>query len=107
MKWAYWDGIRKFAADKNDYLQKQIGNPEGEDAPNKKYYDPRVWTRKAEESMAERCGVANAKLGCTNTYPAKKPESGSLKMLEGVLPAPKNNPLQGAIDKIGGLMSGK
>ena len=49
-QWAYWDGIRKFEAANHDYLQGQIGNPEGDDKPNKKYYDPRVWIRKAEES---------------------------------------------------------
>lgn len=106
-KWAYWDGVRKFVEAKHDYLQGQIGNPEGEDAPNKKYYDPRVWTRKAEESMAERCGVASSKLGCTGTYPARKPASGSLKMLEGFLFAPRGNPLQGAIEKIGELVCGE
>ena len=36
------------------YLQGQVGNPEGEDKPNKKFYDPRVWIRKAEESMIKR-----------------------------------------------------
>jgi fructose-bisphosphate aldolase, class II len=53
-QWAYWDGVRKFEAEKHDYLQGQIGNPEGEDKPNKKFYDPRVWIRKAEEAMIAR-----------------------------------------------------
>ena len=57
-QWAYWDGVRGFEADKHDYLQGQIGNPEGEDKPNKKFYDPRVWVRKAEESMIARLQVA-------------------------------------------------
>merc|ERR1712071_207942 len=77
-QWAYWDGTRAFVAANHDYLQGQIGNPKGPDAPNKKFYDPRVWIRKAEESMIARCGVAFDKLGSKDTFPAKKPESGSL-----------------------------
>lgn len=57
-QWAYWNGVREFEAANHDYLQGQIGNPEGEDKPNKKYYDPRVWIRKAEESMIARLKVA-------------------------------------------------
>ena len=38
-QWSYWEGIKNFEAKYHDYLQKQIGNPEGEDKPNKKYYD--------------------------------------------------------------------
>jgi fructose-bisphosphate aldolase class II len=53
-QWAYWDGVRAFYADNEGYLQGQIGNPEGEDKPNKKYYDPRKWLRKAEESFRAR-----------------------------------------------------
>ena len=67
-QWAYWDGVRNFVADKHDYLQQQIGNPDGEDVPNKKYYDPRVWIRKAEESMIARLGVSMEKLGCKGQY---------------------------------------
>jgi fructose-bisphosphate aldolase, class II len=54
MQWALWDGVRGFYEDKKAYLQGQLGNPEGEDAPNKKYYDPRVWLRKGEESLVKR-----------------------------------------------------
>lgn len=57
-QWATWDGVRKYEAQNHDYLQGQIGNPEGEDKPNKKYYDPRVWLRKGQESMIERLKVA-------------------------------------------------
>ncbi|KAI9004400.1 fructose-bisphosphate aldolase, class II [Hyaloraphidium curvatum] len=53
-QWAYWEGLKNFYESKKAYLQGQIGNPEGEDKPNKKYYDPRVWVRKAEESMIKR-----------------------------------------------------
>lgn len=54
LQWAYWDGVRAYDAANHDYLQAQIGNPEGSDSPNKKYYDPRVWLRKAELSFVER-----------------------------------------------------
>jgi fructose-bisphosphate aldolase class II len=54
LQWAYWDGVRAYDAANHDYLQKQIGNPEGSDSPNKKYYDPRVWLRKAEVSFVDR-----------------------------------------------------
>jgi fructose-bisphosphate aldolase class II len=77
-QWAYWDGLRAFEADKHDYLQGQIGNPDGPDKPNKKFYDPRVWIRKAEESMMKRCGVSMEKLLCTGTYAPQIPEPGSL-----------------------------
>jgi fructose-bisphosphate aldolase class II len=53
-QWAYWDGVRRYYADKEGYLQGQIGNPEGGDKPNKKYYDPRKWIREAETSFVER-----------------------------------------------------
>jgi len=57
-QWAYWDGVRAFEAANHDYLQAQIGNPEGDDKPNKKFYDPRVWVRKGEESMIARLQIA-------------------------------------------------
>ena len=62
-QWAYWDGLRAFEKTKHDYLQGQIGNPEGKDKPNKKFYDPRNWVRKAEESMVKRCGHLVRKAG--------------------------------------------
>lgn len=63
-QWAYWDGVRSFDAQNHDYLQGQIGNPDGDDRPNKKFYDPRVWIRKAEESMNARLKVAFEDLNC-------------------------------------------
>lgn len=64
-QWAYWVGLRDFYEEKKDYLQGQIGNPEGPEKPNKKYYDPRVWVRKSEESMIARVKVAFERLnGC-------------------------------------------
>jgi len=54
MQWAFWDGVHNYYKEKKDYLQSQIGNPEGEDKPNKKLYDPRAWLRKGEESFIKR-----------------------------------------------------
>jgi fructose-bisphosphate aldolase class II len=58
MQWAFWEGVKNYYHDKKDYLQGQLGNPEGTDAPNKKYYDPRVWLRKGEEQFLKRLSVA-------------------------------------------------
>jgi fructose-bisphosphate aldolase class II len=53
-QWAYWVGLRDFYEAKKGYLQGQIGNPEGEDKPNKKFYDPRTWIRESEKTMIKR-----------------------------------------------------
>jgi len=53
-QWAYWEGLLKFYKAKEGYLQGQIGNPEGDDKPNKSFYDPRKWVREAEVSMINR-----------------------------------------------------
>lgn len=65
-QWAYWNGLRKFYESKKDFLQGQIGNPEGADKPNKKYYDPRVWVRKSEEEMIVRLHEAFRNLNSAN-----------------------------------------
>jgi fructose-bisphosphate aldolase class II len=57
-QWATWDGVRQYVAKHHDYLQGQIGNPEGDDKPNKKYYDPRKWLRAGQETLVERVIVA-------------------------------------------------
>lgn len=67
-QWASWDGVRKYYLEKEAYLQGQIGNPEGEDKPNKKFYDPRVWLRKMEENMSVRLEQAFADLNCLDRY---------------------------------------
>jgi fructose-bisphosphate aldolase, class II len=54
LQWAFWDGVRNYDIKYHDYLQAQIGNPEGDDVPNKKYYDPRKWLRMAEDSFRAR-----------------------------------------------------
>lgn len=58
MQWAFWEGVKNFYEDKKAYLQGQLGNPEGPEAPNKKFYDPRVWLRKGEEHFVKRLKVA-------------------------------------------------
>jgi len=65
MQWAFWNGVRMYAEDKKGYLQGQIGNPEGEDKPNKKFYDPRAWLRKGEESFVARLREAFNDLNAT------------------------------------------
>jgi fructose-bisphosphate aldolase class II len=65
-QWATWQGVLDYYTDKSEYLQGQIGNPDGDDKPNKKYYDPRVWLRHAEVSMAARLKRCFADLNCIN-----------------------------------------
>jgi fructose-bisphosphate aldolase, class II len=54
LQWAYWAGIKDYYTKNHDYLQSQLGNPQGADMPNKKIYDPRVWLRSAEESYIQK-----------------------------------------------------
>ncbi|MGG7073074.1 class II fructose-bisphosphate aldolase [Campylobacter sp. 9BO] len=63
-QWAFWDGVRGYESKNRAYLQAQIGNPEGEDKPNKKYYDPRKFLRAGEESMVKRLQIAFSDLNC-------------------------------------------
>lgn len=63
-QWAFWDGVRAYEAKNHDYLQGQIGNPEGAEKPNKKYYDPRVVIREGQKSMVERLKQAFSDLNC-------------------------------------------
>lgn len=67
-QWAFWDGIRKFYKQNEGYLQSQIGNPEGPEKPNKKYYDPRKWLREAEKTTVERLKIAFNDLNAVNRY---------------------------------------
>jgi fructose-bisphosphate aldolase class II len=64
MQWAFWDGVRGYYEAKKGYLQGQIGNPEGDDKPNKKYYDPRVWLREGEKTFVTRLKQAFEDLNC-------------------------------------------
>ena len=66
MQWAFWDGVLAYYKHNEAYLQAQIGNPDGDDKPNKKYYDPRVWLRKGEEEFVKRLTLAFEDLNCLN-----------------------------------------
>lgn len=66
-QWAFWDGVRKYEAKYHDYLQGQLGNPEGEEKPNKKYYDPRKWWREGEKSTVARLQEAFENLNSINS----------------------------------------
>jgi fructose-bisphosphate aldolase, class II len=66
LQWAFWDGVLANYKKNEAYLQGQLGNPEGEEKPNKKYYDPRVWLRKGEEAFSKRLEVAFEDLNCIN-----------------------------------------
>lgn len=64
MQWAFWNGVREYEAKNHDYLQAQIGNPDGDDKPNKKFYDPRAWLRKGEDSFVSRLEKSFQDLNC-------------------------------------------
>jgi fructose-bisphosphate aldolase class II len=67
MQYAFLTGVRDYIQDKKDYLQAQIGNPDGDDMPNKKYYDPRKWLREGENAFVERLKKAFEDLNNINT----------------------------------------
>lgn len=67
-QWGYWSGLLEFYKKNEGYLQGQIGNPEGPEKPNKKYYDPRVWLRKCEEAMITRLERSFKELNCMGRY---------------------------------------
>jgi fructose-bisphosphate aldolase class II len=66
LQWAFWDGVLNYYKKSEPYLQGQLGNPDGDDKPNKKYYDPRVWLRKGEETFIKRLETAFEDLNCIN-----------------------------------------
>jgi len=68
MQWAFLSGVRPYVEEKSAYLQAQIGNPDGEDQPNKKHYDPRVWLRKGEEAFVARLTQAFEDLNAVNSH---------------------------------------
>jgi fructose-bisphosphate aldolase class II len=67
LQYAFMSGIRDYMNDKADYLKAQIGNPDGNDLPNKKYYDPRVWLREGEKTFVARLKKAFEDLNNVNT----------------------------------------
>jgi fructose-bisphosphate aldolase class II len=66
LQWAFWEGVLLNYKKSEAYLQAQLGNIEGADKPNKKYYDPRVWLRKGEETFIKRLEIAFNDLNCIN-----------------------------------------
>ena len=67
MQYAFMSGSRDYFSKNAQYLKSQIGNPDGDDIPNKKYYDPRVWLRKSEEAFVNRLEKAFRDLNNINT----------------------------------------
>lgn len=67
LQYAFMEGIRDYIQGKGAYLQAQIGNPDGNDQPNKKYYDPRVWLREGEKTFVARLKKAFEDLNNINT----------------------------------------
>jgi len=65
-QWATWEGVLKYYKKNEGYLQGQIGNPDGDDKPNKKYYDPRQWLRDGQKNMIERLKIAFQDLNAIN-----------------------------------------
>lgn len=65
-QWATWSGVKNYYENKKGYLQHQIGNPDGEESPNKKHYDPRVWLREGQSSMVIRMKKAFSDLNAIN-----------------------------------------
>ncbi|NLC27201.1 MAG: class II fructose-bisphosphate aldolase [Campylobacteraceae bacterium] len=65
-QWAFWDGVHRYTKEFDAYLQGQIGNPDGDDKPNKKYYDPRKWLRSGEKAMISRLQIAFSDLNAMN-----------------------------------------
>ena len=64
MQWAFWEGVLNFYKKNEAYLQGQLGNPEGPQKPNKKFYDPRVWLRKGQDNFVKRLEEAFVDLNC-------------------------------------------
>jgi len=67
LQYAFMTGVRDYFSEKSKYLQSQIGNPDGDDKPNKKYYDPRVWIREGEKTFKARLKTAFEDLNNINT----------------------------------------
>ncbi len=68
LQWAFWNGVKGFVDKNSGYLQTQLGNPEGEEKPNKKYYDPRAWLRQGEIGFITRLEEACRELNNIDTW---------------------------------------
>jgi len=66
LQFAYCSGIRDYMVNKKDYLMTSVGNPDGADKPNKKFFDPRVWVREGEKTMSKRVAEALVDFNTTN-----------------------------------------
>lgn len=66
IQWASWEGVLEFYKKNEAFLQTQLGNPTGADAPNKKFYDPRVWLREAEKAVVKRLKASFEDLNAIN-----------------------------------------
>ena len=67
LQFAFTEGVRDYVEAKIEYLRTQIGNPDGDDIPNKKYYDPRKWMREGELTFNKRLEQCFADLNNVNT----------------------------------------
>lgn len=81
-QWAYWDGIRMYERKRHEYLQQKSGNPDGQSEPNKKFFNSRVWLRKAEQSMAKQVATFCEKLRCKGRCIVK--EHSAIELFSGV-----------------------
>jgi fructose-bisphosphate aldolase class II len=68
LQFAFTEGVRDYVENKLEYLRTQIGNPDGDDKPNKKYYDPRVWQRAGQLEMIARLEQAFTELNAVNSW---------------------------------------
>jgi fructose-bisphosphate aldolase class II len=67
LQFAFTEGVRDYVVNNVAYLKTQIGNPEGDDKPNKKYYDPRKWMRDGELTFIKRLEQSFSDLNNLNT----------------------------------------
>ena len=67
LQFAFNEGIRDYMNTNIEYLRTQIGNPDGPENPNKKYYDPRKWLREGELTFKSRLKQAFEDLNNINT----------------------------------------
>jgi len=67
-QWSFWEGVKDYEAENRDYLQTQIGNPEGDEKPNKKYYDPRKFLRSGQLTTIARLKKAFDDLNAIDRY---------------------------------------
>merc|ERR1712060_800062 len=101
-QWAFWDGVNAYQKKNVDYLQAQIGNPDGAEKPNKKYYDPRMALRAGEESMAVRGSWIFSLAVCSAAEPLEWCQAQPLARLLAGNPPANCRQVAGAISRGGG-----